>query len=93
MQTQKQAHDVLHKIDPKKAANQPGDTESTQQDTIVNTDEQNNVLNDEETAIAGNAVAKEKIKDYEEEASDDSPNDPEQIDSDGQLEFPDEDGK
>jgi len=79
--------------DPK---NKPGNQDeilNTEEGTVVNTDEQNEVVNEQETSTPPSEGAGEKIKGYQEGNKNDSLTEPEFRDSDDQLSFPEEEGK
>lgn len=79
--------------DPK---NKPGNNDeilNTEEDTVVNTDEQEEVVNEPENTVPDSEDAGEKEKGYQEGNKNDSLNEPEFRDSDDQLSFPEEEGK
>lgn len=78
MQFQKQSPGFLNEGDPKKKTALPGD------ETGLNTDDQDKIAEDEDTDTALKEESNEKIRGYE---------DPEQMDSDDQPGFPEDEGQ
>ncbi|MEJ7586181.1 MAG: hypothetical protein WKI04_01340 [Ferruginibacter sp.] len=76
-----------------KTSPQPDETVRSEDEAIVNTEEQNEVVNEEGNFNPPNEETLEKERGYQEGIKNDSLTEPEFRDSDDQLEFSGEEGK